>query len=499
MRNKSIKLVPWISYKNYFFDTQESRSIISNEKEHTFLLLEGEAASIFTKLTSDCSHMELLEYAEKIGASDELEDFIAELFQEGLLIIDDEYFVPEQVQNAVLDTNSSGQAIKSDEYDEFIKDMKKWGWNKGLLMSAHWDMTYSCNENCIHCYNRCLDTNQNNSKELTTKEALALIDDMYEAGVFFLTLSGGEAALRQDYFEILGYARSKGLCVQLLTNGLIWDANFSKKVAAYWPNEVGISIYSADPVRHDEVTRVPGSFEASIAALKSLKEAGIQVELRSVQMKKTLKGYENTKKLAVELGIKSVITVSIIPALNGSLEPVEQSAGVFNEMVVLAATEGTPLSVSYMKNAFDDSGKPKNIEQSLCSAGKYSLYFDPAGNINPCLSLPIVVGNVKQLNLKKFWLDSLDDSEALKQIDLKYIHNIKLKDVEPCGTEDYCKYCIDVCPGNSFLENGSFFTAPKVSCFQAKARKTAVELLSQGLSRNEICAKLGVPVEFGCI
>ncbi|MGB7606665.1 MAG: radical SAM protein [Lutisporaceae bacterium] len=490
MGDKSIKPAPWISYRNYFFDTQESRSIISNEKAHTFLLLEGEAASIFAKLTSGCSYGEFREYAEEIGVSEELEDFVAQLFQEGLLIIDDVYFIPGQAQNDDLDTAYSGQAIKSDEYEEFIRDMNKWAWSKGLFLSAHWDMTYNCNENCIHCYNRCFNTNQNNSKELTTEEAFVMIDDMFEAGVFILTLSGGEAALRQDYFDILGYARSKRMCVQLLSNGLIWDADFSKKVASYWPNMVGISIYSANPVLHDEVTRVPGSFEASVAALKYLKEAGIQTELRSVQLRETLKGYENTKKLAVELGIKSVLAISIMPALDGNLQPVEQSANVFNELVVLAATEGTPLSVKYIKNAFDESGKPKDMERSVCAAGKHSLHFDPTGNINPCVAIPIVMGNIKDVNLKKFWLDSLD---------LKYIRNIRLKDIEPCGTEAYCKYCMKVCPGSSFLEKGSFFTAPEVSCLEAKARKMAAELLSQGLSRDEICTTLDIPVEFGYI
>lgn len=490
MGDKSIKLAPWVSYRNYFFDTQESRSIISNEKAHTFLLLEGEAASIFAKLTSACSYGELLEYAEEIGVSEELEDFIAQLFQEGLLIIDDVYFVPGQAQDGVFDTAYSGQAIKGDKYEEFIRDMNKWAWSKGLLLSAHWDMTYNCNENCIHCYNRCFNTDKNNSKELTTEEAFAMIDNMLEAGVFILTLSGGEAALRQDYFDILGYARSKRMCVQLLSNGLIWDADFSKKVAFYWPNMVGISIYSANPVLHDKITRVPGSFEASVAALKYLKEAGIQTELRSVQMRETLKGYENTKKLADELGIKSVISISIMPALDGNLQPVDESANTFNELVVLAATKGTPLSVEYIKNAFDESGKPKDMEHSVCAVGKYSLHFDPTGNINPCVTIPMVIGNIRDINLKKFFLNSLD---------LEYIRSIKLKNIEPCGKEAYCKYCLKVCPGSSFLEKGSLFIAPEVSCLEAKARKMAAELLAQGLSRDEICAKLYIPVEFGYI
>jgi len=499
MRNKSIKLAPWVSFRNYFFDTEESRSIISNEKEHTFLLLEGEASSIFAKLTSGCSYEEVQEYAAKIGVSEELEDFVLELLNGGLLIIDNDSFPLNQLQNSPSETNYDGQAESEDEYNEFVKEMQKWGWSKGLLLSAHWDMTYKCNENCIHCYNRCLDTKENNSNELTTGQAYTLIDDLYDVGVFFLTLSGGEAALRQDFIEILGYARNKGMCVQLLSNGLIWDTNFSNKVAAYWPNMVGISIYSADPILHDEVTRVPGSFNASIAAMKNLKEAGIQVELRSVQMRKTLKGYENVKKLGNELGIKSGISISLMPTLEGNQEPLELSADVFNELVVLAATKGTPLDVSHIKDTFDESGKPKNAENSLCCAGKHSLHIDPTGNINACWCLPMVLGNIKQLNLKKFWLDSLSDSEVPKQKDLEGIRNLKLLDIKKCGTEAYCKYCISICPGSSLLEEGSFFAPPRSSCFQAKARKAAHELLSKGLSRDAICTILGIPVDFGYI
>jgi 2-iminoacetate synthase ThiH len=48
----------------------------------------------------------------------------------------------------------------------------------GIPMSAHLDVTYRCNERCVHCY---LDHDDNG--EMTTAEIKDLLDQLAEAGV----------------------------------------------------------------------------------------------------------------------------------------------------------------------------------------------------------------------------------------------------------------------------------------------------------------------------
>src|SRR2546425_10851532 len=80
----------------------------------------------------------------------------------------------------------------------------------GIPLSVQLDITYRCNERCVHCY-----LDHDDHGEMTTAEIKHLLDEMAEAGVFILTLSGGEILLRKDFFEILEYAHELTFFVQL--------------------------------------------------------------------------------------------------------------------------------------------------------------------------------------------------------------------------------------------------------------------------------------------
>src|SRR5947208_16091957 len=72
----------------------------------------------------------------------------------------------------------------------------------GVPFAVHFDVTYRCNERCIH---RSLDHDDHG--EMTTSEIKGLLDQIAEAGTFLLTFSGGEIFMRRDRFALLEYAR----------------------------------------------------------------------------------------------------------------------------------------------------------------------------------------------------------------------------------------------------------------------------------------------------
>jgi MoaA/NifB/PqqE/SkfB family radical SAM enzyme len=74
----------------------------------------------------------------------------------------------------------------------------------GVPLSVHLDITYRCNERCIHCY-----LDHDDLGEMTLAEITSVLDQLAEAGVFFLTLSGGEVLMRRDFFEIVEHARKR--------------------------------------------------------------------------------------------------------------------------------------------------------------------------------------------------------------------------------------------------------------------------------------------------
>ena len=85
-----------------------------------------------------------------------------------------------------------------------------------------WNLVRRCNLNCKHCYSTSADTDFKG--ELSTDEAMAVLDQLKAAHVPGLILSGGEPLLRHDLYEIAARARSLGFHLSLSSNGTLLDA-----------------------------------------------------------------------------------------------------------------------------------------------------------------------------------------------------------------------------------------------------------------------------------
>lgn len=97
-----------------------------------------------------------------------------------------------------------------------LEEMSAKALKLGIPLSVQLDLTYRCNERCIHCY-----LDHDDHGEMTTIEIKDLLDQLAEAGVFFLTISGGEILMRKDFFEVLGHARTRMFSVRLKTNAVL--------------------------------------------------------------------------------------------------------------------------------------------------------------------------------------------------------------------------------------------------------------------------------------
>src|SRR5882762_2075973 len=95
----------------------------------------------------------------------------------------------------------------------------------GVPLSVQVDLTYRCNERCVHCY-----LDHDDHGEMSTSEVKNLLDELASAGVLFLTLSGGEILLRKDFFQILEYARELLFGVTLKTNAMLIGEKEAKRI-----------------------------------------------------------------------------------------------------------------------------------------------------------------------------------------------------------------------------------------------------------------------------
>ena len=276
---------------------------------------------------------------------------------------------------------------------EIISLVAQKAMDKNILLSCHFDLTYKCNLNCVHCY-----VNRQDSPELETSDIKRILDQLADIGTLYLHLSGGEVFTREDFFEIAEYARKLHFALRILTNGTLIDEEVADKLAALNPAKIKLSIYGSNPEIHDKVTGVPGSFKKTMKAAELLKERNLNLTISTVIMKQNIQDYHKVHKIAQSLGAKFVADPTVTTKIDGDRYPLkfriskEELYQVLSDPVILNSEDEDPEIHS------------KDLVNSVpCSATHSYCEISPYGDVFPCVQFPIKCGNLKDNSLEEIW------------------------------------------------------------------------------------------------
>src|SRR5262245_63519453 len=111
-----------------------------------------------------------------------------------------------------------------------------------------WELTYACNLACVHCLSS---SGRRDPAELSTTEAMAVLDELAALQVFYINIGGGEPMIRRDFFELVSYAVDNGIGVKFSTNGTFLDAAAAHRLAAMDYLDVQVSIDGIDAATND--------------------------------------------------------------------------------------------------------------------------------------------------------------------------------------------------------------------------------------------------------
>jgi radical SAM protein with 4Fe4S-binding SPASM domain len=305
----------------------------------------------------------------------------------------------------------------------------------GIPISAQLDITYRCNERCEHCY-----LDHDDKGELSIAEIKELLNQLAEAGVIFLTISGGEPLLRRDFFDIIAHARSLLFNVKLKSNAVMIREKEAQRLKNLGVEQVQISIYSHRPEVHDGITKLPGSLRRSIAAIRFLKSQGLKVTVANVLMRQNMDHYLSVRELARELGASYTLDPTITPMMDGNPSTLRLRAPA----KVLQKTFRDPAVVG---NVEEFCAPPPAADDDVmdglpCSAGHTACYVSPYGDVYPCVQFPLPSGNVRRQKFIDIWKNSPQ---------LKEVRAIRARDLPTCSSCTHVASCTR-CPGLAYME-----------------------------------------------
>ena len=358
-----------------------------------------------------------------------------------------------------------------------------------LPWSVHVDLTYRCNERCIHCY-----LDHEDHGEMKTDEIKNVLEQLAQSGTLFLTLSGGEIFLRDDLFELLEFARSLHFDISLKTNALLIDAERARKLRALSVRRIQISIYSAEPAVHDAITKVRGSLERTLTAIRFLQAEGLQVKIACPLMKQNLMAYRNVQALAAELGVPYVLDMTITPKMDGDMgllqlrNPVQDLLPILQDPTLNppSSSQDSAQTAQLTTGSATSSGIESHAYEDIpCSAGHNSCYISPYGEVFPCVQMPVATGNLRQQRFDEIWFKSPEMERV------RAVRESQLPVCSKCSIRQYCERC----PGLAQMEGGDLLGAYERACDLAelKAGLAGVQnptsaLHAQKPNRKELCS-----------
>jgi len=313
-----------------------------------------------------------------------------------------------------------------------------------------WNVTKRCNLKCIHCYAFACN---NISNELTTSEALAVIDDLAEMNVSLLLISGGEPLLRKDIFELAKYAKLKGIKCALSTNGTLITPEIAEQLKKAGFIYVGVSLDGMKET-NDRFRGVKGAFDKAFEGLINAKEVGLLTGVRFTVTRYNIKDVPAILDLVVENEIPRFCLYHLVPSGRADFsydisvkERRELVDWIFNKAIELYGENVEILTVDNPADGVYIYLKLKELDEELASkafealkyrggdkSGAQLINIDMYGNVHPNqFWWDYICGNVRNEKFKVIW--HKDELLIKLRNKIKYLRGKcgKCKYKEVCG------------------------------------------------------------------
>jgi radical SAM protein with 4Fe4S-binding SPASM domain len=292
---------------------------------------------------------------------------------------------------------------------------------------AVWEITLRCNLSCSHCGSR---AGAPRRDELTTAEALDLIDQLAAAGIREVALIGGEAYLRADWLDLAAAITRAGMTCSMTTSGHGLSAATARRMNAAGMRHASVSVDGLEAA-HDRLRGRNGAWRSALAACRHLAEAGLLVgantQINRLTAPDLLELYDRLR----DTGVRMWQVQLTVPSGNAAdhpdmlLQPFELPLlyDTLARLAIRALRDGLTFSpgnnIGYhgpFTDLFVRAGASRGIGHG-CGAGETVLGIEADGTIKGCPSLPADRyggGNVRDRRLRQILRESAPLSFAAR-------------------------------------------------------------------------------------
>lgn len=332
------------------------------------------------------------------------------------------------------------------------------------LHTLFWEATLRCNAYCKFCGSRCGD----DSAEALRREEVSLeiicncfkkIAEVYDSKGIMINVTGGEALLRNDLFEVMSYASDLGFPWGLVTNGSLIDQFVVEKMKVARMKTISISLDGVSET-HNAIRNIPDGFEKIQKAVGLLKKADFldELQITTVVNHKNIHELESLYAILQEWGINSWRLAMIDPIGRAKEERelllTKSDYQEYFEFFKVHQFDGKIMLVTSCSHYLGTYDNLYREHRFSCVTGRHVGSILANGDIYVCPNVPripeLIQGNIKKDSFTDIWENGF-----------QWFRNPDRQRVGQC---EACKY-YELCKGDS-LHTWDFSAKRPRICFK---------------------------------
>lgn len=265
-----------------------------------------------------------------------------------------------------------------------------------------WEITRQCPMACTHC--RGASRNLPYENELSTEEALKVIDSLHAANCHPLIIfTGGEPMYRQDLDILVRAATEKGCLCALAPCGKFANVKRLKELQSAGIRTLSISVDGPTPEMHDTFRGISGAFNIACQAMQAAREIGLPFQINHTVTRQTKDHLRAMYDFAITQGASRIDYFFLVPVGRATsiahlaLDDTQTEAAL-NTLLDLDQNGPLPLHITcapQVVRLIKERNLTPKSRFNGCLAGAGFCFLSHLGELQPCGFFDAKAGNVR--------------------------------------------------------------------------------------------------------